>query len=283
MKIPRIPALVLCLVAILGLQNLARNHKFHSTGQDAQLGVELPTQISEKNPAEIGWWWNPNEGGRGFFIDRQADQLLLATNLYDTSGSAIWYLAGPSALNQLEFSSALFAPSLSKVSGPNSQPAQPRQPLGPVNIRFIDTRHAVLQWAGGSIPIERYKFNTDNKVGPVQGIYPQTGWWYDPTKPDKKFAIETQQTKILVTAFSFDKSGSPIWHLSDAFTPPTMGSHTVTWKQYEKGQAIQGAYKVPRVVKSTLGKASFRFLSATEGTATLADGLTLTISHRPFK
>jgi len=44
-------------------------------------------------PAATGWWYNPNQPGRGFFLDIQGTNLFLATYMYRTDGSAVWYVA----------------------------------------------------------------------------------------------------------------------------------------------------------------------------------------------
>ncbi|MEE9345008.1 MAG: hypothetical protein V3U88_05320 [Methylococcales bacterium] len=36
---------------------------------------------------DTGWWWNANESGRGFSIEKQADKIFLAAYLYDDSGN----------------------------------------------------------------------------------------------------------------------------------------------------------------------------------------------------
>jgi hypothetical protein len=40
-----------------------------------------------------GWWWNPAEGGSGYAIERQGNQLFLSAFLYETNGSATWYVS----------------------------------------------------------------------------------------------------------------------------------------------------------------------------------------------
>lgn len=45
---------------------------------------------------ESGWWWSPNESGRGFSIETQGNVLFIAGYMYDTAGNPIWYIsAGP--------------------------------------------------------------------------------------------------------------------------------------------------------------------------------------------
>lgn len=43
---------------------------------------------------ETGWWWNADEGGRGFSIEVQGDQVYIAGFMYDADGSPVWYATG---------------------------------------------------------------------------------------------------------------------------------------------------------------------------------------------
>ena len=43
------------------------------------------------NP-QTGWWWNSSEGGRGFAIEVQGNQMYLAGYMYDAAGNPVWYL-----------------------------------------------------------------------------------------------------------------------------------------------------------------------------------------------
>lgn len=41
---------------------------------------------------ESGWWWNPEESGRGFNIEVQNNKVLIATYVYEQNGRPVWYL-----------------------------------------------------------------------------------------------------------------------------------------------------------------------------------------------
>ena len=43
---------------------------------------------------EAGWWWNPNESGRGFFVESQGGLTFIGAYLYDTDGRASWLVSG---------------------------------------------------------------------------------------------------------------------------------------------------------------------------------------------
>jgi hypothetical protein len=47
---------------------------------------------------DSGWYFNPNESGRGFNIEIQGNTLFMAGFIYDTAGNPIWLGAtGPLA------------------------------------------------------------------------------------------------------------------------------------------------------------------------------------------
>lgn len=46
------------------------------------------------NQPETGWYWNTAEGGRGYFIEAQKDQIFLAAFMYRTDGQPTWYYFG---------------------------------------------------------------------------------------------------------------------------------------------------------------------------------------------
>jgi hypothetical protein len=41
--------------------------------------------------AESGWWWNPAESGRGYFIEWQGGSAFVAGYMYDAAGNPLWY------------------------------------------------------------------------------------------------------------------------------------------------------------------------------------------------
>jgi len=45
------------------------------------------------NTPESGWWWNPDESGRGFFLEWQGGTLDVAGYMYDDAGNPVWYIA----------------------------------------------------------------------------------------------------------------------------------------------------------------------------------------------
>jgi hypothetical protein len=42
---------------------------------------------------ESGYWWAPDEPGRGFVLEVQGDRVFLGGYMYDAAGEPLWYLA----------------------------------------------------------------------------------------------------------------------------------------------------------------------------------------------
>lgn len=43
---------------------------------------------------ENGWWWNPNESGRGYFIEMRGGTLYISGYFYEGDGRATWMTSG---------------------------------------------------------------------------------------------------------------------------------------------------------------------------------------------
>jgi V8-like Glu-specific endopeptidase len=61
--------------------NLAR-YDITAGGGAAGTGAGMP---------ETGWYWNPDEGGRGYFVEVQRDQAFIGTFMYRADGAPTWY------------------------------------------------------------------------------------------------------------------------------------------------------------------------------------------------
>jgi len=110
-----------------------------------------------------GWWWNPNEGGTGFFVEQQGDNVFLAAYLYGADRRAAWYVAGPAATTAVS-GGLQFQAQLSRVNGGQTLTSAPRSNVtvtseGTVTILFASPTSATLTLpAGRQISLVRYTF-----------------------------------------------------------------------------------------------------------------------------
>jgi len=102
------------------------------------------------NQPESGWWWNPDESGRGFFIEWQKDRADIAGYMYDDTGKPTWYIAVYETPNARAFSGAwwTFANGQS-MGGVYRAPTQTSNNFAPLSINFTGPDTAVMTLPGG--------------------------------------------------------------------------------------------------------------------------------------
>ena len=114
------------------------------------------------NQPENGWWWNPAEPGRGFFIEWQAGSLFMAGYMYDDAGNPIWYLSwnGTPMTNLQAFSSAWAQYANGQtLTGTYRAPTQVNANVAPVTIQFQGAADGIMTLPGGrTTAIRRYRF-----------------------------------------------------------------------------------------------------------------------------
>ena len=97
------------------------------------------------NQPESGWWWNPNESGRGFFIEWQGAWVDFAGYMYDDSGNPVWYigvyqLADPRMISGSWWTYA----NGQSMLGPYKPATQTSNNFAPVTITFSAPDTAVM-------------------------------------------------------------------------------------------------------------------------------------------
>jgi hypothetical protein len=228
---------------------------------------------------QTGWWWNPAESGRGYFIERQGTNLFFAAYLYADSGRALWTIsAGPMA------SSASYQGTLATFGGGQTltgaymAPA-PGAPLGAMSLQFADAAHATLTWPGGTVAIQRFDYA--GLAGPSIASAPETGWWWNGGESGRGFSLEVQGSTLFVAGYMYDAAGNPVWYTSVGALGAD-GSFHGTWTQFANGQTLTGAYRPPTVVDANAGALTLQFSDAQNGVLMLPDNRTIPITRFRF-
>ena len=93
------------------LRGLRRQRHRHDQQRDQpQRGHRARHARLRPQLPQTGWWWNPQEPGRGFSIEAQGNNLFMATYLYDISGRSTWHVAvGPTSLDGSLFTNQLLS------------------------------------------------------------------------------------------------------------------------------------------------------------------------------
>ena len=118
--------------------------------------------VAPDSQPESGWWWNPAESGRGFFLEWQGGQLFMAGYMYDDAGNPLWYLSGDSAPHSnLQAYSNVWQQygNGQTMGGPYKPPASVNTSVAPVTIQFSGDEAGIMTLPGGrTTAIQRFRF-----------------------------------------------------------------------------------------------------------------------------
>ena len=211
-----------------------------------------------------GWWWNPAESGRGFFIEIVGKTVFMAGYFYADDGRAKWLVSAGETTTAASYEGRLLSVAGGQtLLGDYHAPAAPVD-AGAVSVQFIDDTHATLTWPGGTIPIERQVFGTG--AAPVQ---PHIGWWWNEAESGRGYSIEVQGGFLFMVAFMYDASGNPLWY----FTAGPMASETHfagDVVQLSGGQTLAGPYHAPGAPLK-VGTLTLDFTAPDEATLVVSD------------
>jgi hypothetical protein len=212
---------------------------------------------------QVGWWWNPAESGRGFFIESQNGVTFLGAYFYDTDGHATWLVAGGQNDDPYNYTGPLYAAS-------GGQPlfgtyiAPQGSAVGTVSVHFSDDTHGTLTWPGGTVAIERQIFGGTGAV-----FQPFSGWWWNTDESGSGYSVELQGDKLFIVGFMYDDGGRPVWYFSAGpMTDDTTYSGTVL--QFANGQTMSGPYKPPGP-PATVATLDVQFTASNEATLTFSE------------
>lgn len=120
--------------------------------------IDLGVAAYRLTSIETGWWWNPSEPGRGFFVEVQRGNLFISVYMYGADQRAAWYIAngpytrGTFTGNVMEFSGG-------QPIGGEWRQAQPRADYG--QITLLPTGDGKVQATlptGQQITLSRFAF-----------------------------------------------------------------------------------------------------------------------------
>jgi hypothetical protein len=234
---------------------------------------------AEPTPA-TGWWWNPNESGRGFAIESNFDRLFLGGFMYEFGGTPSWSIASGSLAGRSAFSGSLaqFANGQT-LSGAYRAPATPSSP-GPVRVDFTSSTTGLLSWPGGRVPIQRFDFVFDGSGrGPASGM-PATGWWWNRSESGRGYFVEVQGSTLYFGAFMYDESGQATWYVSTG-AMTTTSVYEGTLLTFRGGQSLYSGYRAP-TRGADAGAIRIVFLTTTLARLTLPNGTTVPIERFTF-
>jgi hypothetical protein len=112
------------------------------------------------NQPENGWWWNPQESGRGYFLEWQGNTLFMAGYMYDAAGNPLWYLTTATAANLQSYAATWWQYGNGQtMTGPYVQPQQLSTNVAALTIQFQGPDIGVMTLPGNkTTTIRRYRF-----------------------------------------------------------------------------------------------------------------------------
>jgi hypothetical protein len=119
-------------------------------------------QQKRENQPEGGWWFNPSESGRGFFMEWQGGELFMAGYMYDDNGQPIWYLSSnttPSTNLQAYQNTWWQYANGQTLSGAYRPATRINDNVAPLTITFQGSENAIMTLPGGrTTAIRRFRF-----------------------------------------------------------------------------------------------------------------------------
>jgi hypothetical protein len=230
---------------------------------------------------QTGWWWNPLEGGRGFSIEVQGNNLFFAAFHYDATGRATWNVSpGPTSLGGSFFTSDLYNVTDGQTLGgayraPNSAKA------GAITLAFSDASHGTMTWPGGSVPIERQNLIPAGLAAPPQASVPETGWWWNPQESGRGFFIEWQKGYADIAGYMYDDQGRPTWYIA-VYETPNARAFAGNWWTFANGQSMGGVYRAATRTSDSFAPLTITFSGPDTAVMTLPNGRTTNLVRQRF-
>jgi hypothetical protein len=211
-----------------------------------------------------GWWWNPEESGRGFFIEMRGGVIYVGGYFYESDGRATWMTSGGPVSDPYLYNGTLQTYRGGQTLFGAYRPPAPAVDVGPITVQFKDDTHGTITWPGGTIPIEREIFDVN-----VATFQPRTGWWWNPAESGRGFSVEVQGNNAFIVAFMYDDLGNPLWYFSAG--PMSTPTHFEgDWLQFSGGQTMSGPYHPPATPQK-VGRLAVDFTAQESATLTFTD------------
>jgi hypothetical protein len=120
-------------------------------------GLALPPQ---QGLPESGWWWNPQESGRGFFMEWQGGSVNIAGYMYDEQGRPTWYITVLPTPDPLRITGNWWTYAGGQAMGqPYRAPTRTSDNAGALDVQFTSATTATLRLPDGrTIPLVRQAF-----------------------------------------------------------------------------------------------------------------------------
>lgn len=234
--------------------------------------VCLDEQEEQAEP-NSGLWTNPQENGRGFYVERDEDQLSVSAYVFEEDGRATWYSGRANRQADGRYSGTLLRSTGGQTLTGSYEAPDAKSEVASMLLDFdtAATGKLELQLAasGDKHTITLEQFRGDG--GPPSNATFSNGTWWNPDESGRTFAIEVQGNNVTFHGFVFEEGGEPVWY-SGRGTLATTSSFTLTLSQMAGGQTLTGTYRQPTTLSTPIGNVTFQARASDRATLTLPNG-----------
>jgi hypothetical protein len=242
------------------------------------------SQVCKPEAPKTGWWWNPDEDGRGFSVEVRGNNIFFAAFLYDVTGRSTWYVAtGPVSLDGSLYNGPLYGAKGGQTLG-GAYPGRPAlSDEGPITLAFSNASTGTMVWPGGSVPIQRFNIIPNGVNLPPAANQPESGWWWNEEESGRGFFMEWQAGTLDIAGYMYDDAGNSVWYLTvDSMKGATGQTFTNSWWSYGNGQTLAGAWKPNTRTNSNVAPVTIEFSGVDTARMTLPNGRTTNLKRHRF-
>jgi len=128
------------------------------------------TNLAQAVLPDSGWYWNPNEPGRGFTVEIQNDTLFLSAYIYNAQRNPIFLVSGGAMSSDTTYAGSVYQTSNGQCPGCPYQ-GYSETYYGPGSVVFTGPKTAVITINGFVYSVQRQQFAIDftNPATPLLG------------------------------------------------------------------------------------------------------------------
>lgn len=231
-----------------------------------------------------GWYWNPSESGRGFFVERQnSTRSFVAAFLYDGTGTPTWFASLCEHTDTNSCGGTLHEYRGGQTLTGPYQPVQWTIPTAKLEMRWDEAGQLSIgvtdleQPVQKTLPLQRFDFGNDPNGGARD---PRSGWWWNPKEEGRGFSIEVQGAKAFVAGYMYGDDGAPLWYVG-SLAADGSSRFRGDLQRFSGGQSLFGEYRAPSGSQSE-GVLEVEFLPDNTVTLTLQGRLLTTLERFKF-
>ena len=228
---------------------------------------------------QTGWYWNADEGGRGYFIENRNGSIFMGAFLYTPQGPA-WWFVGNAPVSGPDFTSPMYTLQGGQSLTGAFKTATLTTSPGTVQLKFATDSTATMTWPGGTVNLVRFPFTDLMSVKPPQAGAPEPGWWWNERESGRGFSIGFEDKHIFICGFMYDDAGQPTWYVSTGVMS-TPSRYEGQWLLLANGQAMGAPYKPAQTINANAGSLKIDFSDRRNAVMTLPDGRSIALTRQP--